>query len=203
MQEEFRPGFGRGLTVVMAGAAVIVLVFIFSTEGVGAAMLTLPWLCLFMTCCWATFWRPCVVVSDARIRLVNVTRTIDVPWPALLEVDTRYALTLKTAYGSFAAWAAPAPGAGSALRTSMRSRRAYDPTDPDAEPTSSSIGDLAGTSSGDAATIVRRRWERLREAGHLDSPQLEFDAPPIRWHWQIGLLVAGFGALSIGTLFLG
>jgi hypothetical protein len=203
VNDEFHPAFGRGLTVAVAVAAVITFVFIISSSGMRDALLTLPWLCLFVTCCWAVFWRPGVVVSDAGIRLVNVTRTIDVPWPALLEVETRYALTLRTSYGRFTAWAAPAPGAGSALRTSMRSRRTYDTTDPDDEPASSSMGDLEGTASGDAATMVRRRWDRLREAGHLDAPQLEFEAPPTHWHWETGLVVAGLAVVSVGTLFLG
>lgn len=203
MHEEFRPAFGRGLTIVMAVAAVVALVFVLATEGVANALLTLPWLCLFVTACWAIFWRPTVIVSDAGVRLVNVTRTIDVPWPALLDVETRYTMTLHTAYGRFGAWAAPAPGAGTALRTSMRSRPARRSDDTDGEVASSSMGDLAGTSSGDAATIVRRRWERLREAGHLDDPQLEFDEPPIRWHWEIGAVVAGLGIVSVAALFVG
>src|SRR5690606_19280568 len=77
VHDEFRPGFGRGLTVVMAVAAVAAFGFVAATEGATDALLTLPWLCLFVTCCWAIFWRPCVVVSDAGVRLVNVTRTID------------------------------------------------------------------------------------------------------------------------------
>lgn len=200
MHEEFRPGFGRGLTVLVAAGALFVLVFVAVTNGVADALLTMPWLLFFVTCCWAIFWRPCVVVSDAGVRLVNVTRTIEVPWPALLDVETRYALTLVTAYGKFAAWAAPAPGAGSALRTSMRSRRAHDA---DEQVESSLMGDLAGTSSGDAAMIVRRRWERLRDAGYLDDPKLEFEEPPVRWHWEIGAIVLGLAAASVVTLFLG
>ena len=62
------------------------------------------------------------------------------------------------------------------------------------------MGEMAGTSSGDAATIVRRRWERLRAEGFLDDPRLEFDKPPIRWHWQVGLVVVALAALSIGSL---
>ncbi len=201
MHEEFRPGFGRGLTVVVATAAVFALVFVAATNGFADALVTLPWLCLFVTCCWAIFWRPSVVVSDAGVRLVNVTRTIEVPWPALVDVETRYALTLVTAYGRFAAWAAPAPGAGTALRTSMRSRPARSDAD-DEIITSASMGDIPGTSSGDAATIVRRRWERLRDAGYLDDPKLEFERPPIRWHWEIGAAVIGLAALSVGTLLL-
>ena len=125
MIEEFRPGFGRGLTAVIAIAGVATLMFVAATSGPVDALLTLPWVALFALSAWATFWRPRVVVSDGGVRLVNVTRTIDAPWPAITDVETRYALTLVTVYGRFAAWAAPAPGAGAALRTAMRSRPRY------------------------------------------------------------------------------
>jgi hypothetical protein len=198
VNEEFRPGFGRGLTIIIAIVGVAILVFVAATSGFDDALLTLPWVALFAVSAWAIFWRPRVVVSDGGVRLVNVTRTIDAPWPAITDVETRYALTLVTAYGRFAAWAAPAPGAGPALRTAMRSRpRAAEG---DEEITAVSMGDMPGTASGDAATLVRRRWERLREDGFLDDPRLEFDKPPIRWHWQIGLVVAALAALSIGSL---
>ena len=198
MVEEFRPAFGRGLTVVTAVLGVVVVVFVAATSGAGDALATLPWALLFTACCWAIFWNPRVVVSDGSVRLVNVTRTIDVPWPSIVDVETRYALTLVTTYGRFAAWAAPAPGAGGALRTAMRSRpRAVDGVD---QVHAVTMGEVPGTASGDAATIVRRRWKRLRADGFLDEPRLEFDAPPIRWHWQIGLVVAGLAALSVFTL---
>ncbi len=200
MEEEFRPGFGIGVTVLVAAIAVVSLVVVAISAGITDTLLTLPWMALLVTCCWAIFWRPKVVVSDAGVRLVNVARTIDVPWPALVDVETRYTLTLQTTYGRFAAWAAPAPGAGSALRTAVRSRGTADaPT----TPSGVSMGELAGTASGDAASVVRRRWERLREAGHLDDPRLEFERPPVRWHWQIGLLVAALAVLCVASLFVG
>jgi hypothetical protein len=201
VEEVFRPGFGRVLSIALAAGGVISLASITVNSGLIDAALTVPWLALFGTCVWAIFWRPHVVVSDAGVRLVNVTRTIDVPWPALIELDTRYALTLTTSYGRFAAWAAPAPGAGAALRSSMRSRSRRDPADGDIQ--TSSMGELAGTASGDAAFVVRRRWEQLRAAGHLDAPRLEFDQAPIRWHWGLAAAVVGLSALSVMTLFLG
>ncbi|MGB3737705.1 MAG: PH domain-containing protein [Ilumatobacter sp.] len=204
MNEEFRPGFGRGLTVLVALIAAVTAVTVTVTSGLTDALLTLPWLALLAATCWAFFWRPSVVVSDAGVRLVNVTRTIDVPWPAVNDVDTRFALTLETAYGRFRAWAAPAPGAGSALRSSMRMRRPAS-TDPDdvVEHESSSMGDIAGSASGEAARIVRRRWEGLRDAGFLDDPQLEFDQAPVQWHWRVGATVLGLVVASVATLFMG
>ena len=204
MHEEFRPGFGRGLTIFVAAIAVISSVVVLVTAGVTDTLLTVPWLALLVATCWAFFWRPSVIVTDAGVRLVNVTRTIDVPWPAVEDVDTRFALTLDTAYGRFAAWAAPAPGAGTALRSSMKARRrpSDDPDDPVVIETSS-MGDLAGSPSGEAAKIVRRRWERLRDDGFLDDPQVEFEKAPITWHWRIGLGVGALAAASVATLFLG
>jgi hypothetical protein len=197
VEEVFRPAFGRGLSVVVAVLGVAVVAFVAATSGVTDAVLTLPWVLLFVASCWAIYWRPCVVVSNGGVRLVNVTRTIDVPWPSITDVETRYALTLVTAYGRFAAWAAPAPSAGTALRTAMRSR---PPAGEDEVVRTVTKGEMAGTPSGDAATMVRRRWDRLRADGFLDDPRLEFEAPPIRWHWKIGLLLAGLAALSLGSL---
>jgi hypothetical protein len=194
--EEFRPTFGHGLTVVAAVLGTAILVFIATTSGLDDALVTLPWVLLFTMCCWAIFWNPRVVVSDGGVRLVNVTRTIDVPWPSITDVQTRYALTLVTAYGRYAAWAAPAPSAGSALRTAMRTR----PRAVDGDVEAVTMGEIPGTASGDAATIVRRRWDRLRAEGFLDDPRLEFDKPPIRWHWKTGSTVAGLVALSVGSL---
>jgi hypothetical protein len=197
VNEEFRPALGKGLTVAIAAVAVVSIVTILVTSGLSDALLTLPWMALFVTCCWAVFWNPRVVVSDAGVRLVNVTRTIDVPWPALVGIETKYSMTLDTAYGRFGAWAAPAPGAGSALRASIRDHRAGKLDQPVRAAT---LGELAGTSSADAATIVRRRWEQLRDAGHLDDPRLEYERPPIHWHWAIGAAVLGLSLVSVATL---
>ena len=201
VREVFRPGFGRGLTVVLGCSCVVSLVVVAARSGSTETLLTLPWVALFMTCCWAIFWRPSVEVSDAGIRMVNVTRTIDVPWPAVVDVETRYALTLDTAYGRFSAWAAPAPGAGPALRAAMRNRpRRHDGDGSDETVRSVTMGELAGTASGEAAMIVRRRWERLKDAGFLDDPQLEFDRAPIRWHWRVGASIVALTAISLATL---
>lgn len=201
VREVFRPGFGRGLTVVLGCVAVLSLAIVATRSGLVSMLLTLPWVALFMTCCWAIFWRPSVEVSDAGVRLVNVTRTIDVPWPAVVGVETRYALTLDTVYGRFSAWAAPAPGAGPALRAAMRSLPPQSDAGADADATRSvTIGDVQGTPSGDAAEIVRRRWQRLQDAGFLDDPQLEFERAPICWHWRIGATIVVLAAISAATL---
>jgi hypothetical protein len=182
----FRPGFGRVLTVVVVVVCAVALVAV-ALQGPLAALRTLPWLLLFAGGCWALFWRPEVVVDDGGVRVVNPFRTIDLAWPAILAVDTKWALTLVTSYGRFTAWAAPAPG----LRQTLRS----SPTETKHLPKSTMRaggvrpGDLPSTSSGSAALLIRRKWEELRDAGYLDDPRLERDRAPVRWH--VPLLAAG------------
>jgi hypothetical protein len=187
----FRPGFGRVLTIAVVAVCAIALVAV-AVQSVGAALRTFPWLALFAGACWALFWLPEVAVDDGGVRLVNPFRTIDLAWPAIQAVDTKWALTLTTAYGRFTAWAAPAPGARQTLRGS--------PTEAKHLPASTMgpggmrPGDLPSSSSGAAALMVRQKWEQLRDAGYLDDPRLEHDRPPVRWHRE---LIATAAALVV------
>lgn len=186
-------------TVMVLTAAAAVLVVI--DEGPGMILSVWPWLGLVAGLAWAVYWRPEVAVSDGGVRLVNVWRTIDVPWPALRAIETKWALTLETVWGTYRAWAAPAPGRG-ALRQQWRNQRdparAIDrrvpglPAGHYGRPS-----DMVHTDSGAAAQVVNERWKRLREAGHLDGELagvVEQGRPPVRWHWETfaagGVLVA-------------
>ena len=194
MPEEVSSRSGRvlvvAIAVVCAGATLAIGIF----DSWKNAALTAPWMALFVLAAWATFWRPCVVVSDAGVRLVNVSRTIDVPWPALQGIETRWALTLVTAYGRYTAWGAPAPGAYSAFRAvGTRHRDTLAAGDDTVRP-----GELPDTPSGEAAELVQRRWAKLRAAGHLDQPQLERDRATVTWH--IGTAAAAVALLALGVL---
>jgi hypothetical protein len=176
-----RPTFGRVLTVLVGVVCLVALIMSVLHEG-WPGFLTAPWLLLAAGACWAVFWRPEVRVDDAGVHLVNVLRTVDLPWPSIQLVDTKWALALTTSYGTFTAWAAPT--------STRRSGQEISPGDLEAMPSSTfgvgrSIrpGDSPTAPSGQAAMVIRRRWEELRDAGHLDAPQLEFDRPPVRWHW--------------------
>ena len=172
------------------------VIWVICTVGVGRQLLTsvasaltlLPFLALVSFGVWAVYWRPSLRVDDGGVRLVNVLRTIDLPWPAIQRIDTKWALTLFTAYGKFTAWVAPAPG----IRSTARLGHARRSEVAESALAGDSIrpGDLPGSPSGDAAVLVRRRWEELRDAGHLDDPRLEFTAVPVRWHWEIIAVIA-------------
>jgi hypothetical protein len=182
MPTTFRPTFGRVLSI---GVWLVCLLTIVLSIRSGMALVLglLPWMLLASGAAWMVFWNPRVVVDDGGVHLVNLLRTIDVPWPAIQNVDTKWALTLTTAYGTFTAWAAPAPGGLSTARRISRTDRDAIPASAKDEYGAVRPGDLPDSPSGSAATVVRRRWEELRDAGWLDDPQLEHEAVPVRWHW--------------------
>lgn len=196
---EFRPRLGRALTVAVAVLAVAGVVLT-AVDDPAAALRYAPVFALAAVLVWAVFGRPTVLVSDGGVELRNVLRTIELPWPAIERIDTKYALTLYTAYGVYAAWAAPAPSRVQALTATREDTRHL--------PESSYIGggirpgDLAGTASGDAAAYIRRRWQELHDAGHLDTPRLERDAPRVRWHVLPILGVAVLTAVAVVALRL-
>ena len=207
MPDVLKPWYGRPLTVATALLAAGIVVVTGMRESWGGAIALAPWTALFTLACWACFWRPEVRVSDAGITLTNVSRTIEIPWPALQGIDTRWALCLVTAYGRFTSWSAPAPGARAAIKSMaasnpasarllgnpVRAGRRHLEADAAARP-----GDVADTPSGSAAAMVQRHWDRLRVAGHLDDPRLERERPVIRWH--IATAAAALGLLIIGLV---
>ena len=200
VDEVFRPQWGRVLCVIVGAICAISLVTLIATDGVSAAWSAGPALVLVTGACWALFWRPAVVVHDGGVRLVNVFRTIELPWPSIERVDTKWALTLYTVYGRFTGWAAPAPG----MQESVRNTRRDSQHLPESAWTSegSRPGDLPSSSSGGAALLIRRRWEALRKAGHLDEPRLEWDRPPITWHLRQLAIGIGLIGLSVAGLVL-
>ncbi len=198
VHDVFRPWFGRALTIAVGCICAVSLVALVASDGVRAVWQVGPWLALVAGACWATFWRPEVMVDDGGVRLVNVLRTVHVPWPAIQAIDTKWALTLITAYGRFTAWAAPAPGVHQAVRATRH----------DAEHLPMSAlrgngirpGDLPSSPSGDAALTIRRRWEHLRDAGFLDDPRLEHEQVPMAWH--VRTIVGAAVLVVLGTVSL-
>jgi hypothetical protein len=186
VREEFRPWFGPALCVGIGLICVVAAVGLLVRDGLGA-LPALPFLALVGGACWAVFWRPVVAVDDGGVRLVNVLRTIDLPWPSILAIDTKWALTLITAYGQFTAWAAPAPGIHEAIRATKRDAQDL----PESTFTVEGIrpGDLPSSSSGGAAMVIRRRLQELRDSGYLENPRLEHERAPVTWH--VATIVGG------------
>ncbi|QAY71825.1 PH domain-containing protein [Xylanimonas protaetiae] len=197
---EYRPRFGRGLAVGVAVLGVGGLVVSAVTDWRATLTFVAP-VALVVLWVWAAYWRPAVIVSPASVELRNVTRTIELPWPTIERVDTRYALTLHTAYGDYAAWAAPAPGRAQAVRAPKDAGQNL----PESTYRGGTVGsgDLMVGASGQAAAIVRARWEELRDAGLLDDPRLERGRPRVRWHVATLAAMGVLLAASVLTFTLG
>lgn len=202
MSVVFRPRLSRYLPPTAAALGVVALGLVVATDGIRGATTAAPWVALLVGLVWAAYGRPHLMIDDSGILVVNVFRSVKIPWPAVQRIDTKWALTLYTAYGKITAWAAPAPGAVATRLATPRDLRGlpestYGPGE------SIRPGDLPQYPSGAAAGMVRRRWETLRDAGHLDNPRLEFQRPPVTWHWAtigvgIALVVLGVAPILMG-----
>ncbi len=201
MPHRYRSRFGRGLAVVIWMLSGLALVAMLTQSGIDGLLRGAAWALLPALLVWAMFWRPCVIVDDGGVELVNVFRTIRLPWPSINEVDTRWALTLHTAYGRYAAWAAPASGWQPGRRMTEQDARAV-PTEQSESGKSLRASDSPYSPSGEAAIEVRRRWRRLSDAGYLDRPRLEFDRAPVRWDVPLLAAVAALGVWAVAGLLL-
>lgn len=145
---------------------------------------------------WFALWRPAVTVDDDRVLVRNVFRTVSVPWAALIDVDTKYALTLVTPHRRVTALAAPAPGRHTVMWANRQDvtglpERTYDSV------RSIRPGDLTQSHSGAAALLVRRHWERLAEEGRIDLGSADTTTVEVRWH---PLTVAVAVLLAVATV---
>ncbi|WP_427018811.1 PH domain-containing protein [Pseudarthrobacter sp. P1] len=130
------------------------------------------------------FWFPTVVVAPDAVVLRNPLRTISIPWDALINVDTKYALTLATVKGSFTAWAAPAPGVLGTYRAKPADARGL-PYSSYGAGGAMRPGDLKNSDSGAAAYLVRTRWAALAEAGTLNVEATETATASVRCNWAL------------------
>jgi hypothetical protein len=150
---------------------------------------------------WLLFWMPAVVVHDLGTTLENPFRSIEVPWAALVNVDTRYALTLVTPVRSYASWAAPAPGIWGGRNARPEDLKglpaaSYGPA------MSLRPGDLKGTDSGQAARLVRSRWEELIESGSLEAGNADTTKVRVTFRWTAIVTTAVLLAASYWGVIL-
>lgn len=138
---------------------------------------------------WFLFWAPCVRVSPGEVVIDNPSRLVRLQWPQITFIDTKWALEIHTEHGRYTAWAAPAPGRHTVMRQT-RGDLKHVPRDA-YELGTIRPGDIPTSDSGAAASVVRRTWESLREAGHLDNARPESPLPDTRIHWvRLAVLLA-------------
>lgn len=163
-----------------------------------------PGMVLAATLVYAVLVRPAVEVTPTGVALRNVVRDVVVPWAALTEVRTRYALTLVTTDGRrFTAWAAPASGRHTDARLTLREVQTLGLGSDEELPTASAS---TASQSGAVAAWVRREWGRSVETGGAplyptdgEAPLYPTDdAPVVRTHLARGVLVvAGVSAMLV------
>ncbi|WP_295124921.1 PH domain-containing protein [uncultured Leifsonia sp.] len=194
-REVFVSRFNRVLAVLIWAAAAALIVGLLVSVHDARLLYVVP-CALFAFIGWAMLWRPRLTVADEGIEVVNVTRTIRIPWQALIHVDTKYALTLYTPGRKFPVWSAPAPGTARTLRAT-RQETAGRVGKPKVADSVRRPGDLLSTESGAAAEVVRRRWAALQQSGAIDSGLADETPVSIRWH---STTLAVLVVLTAGTL---
>jgi len=134
---------------------------------------------------WAVFWEPHVMVSPDGVTVANVWRTVEVPWGAVEQVESRWGLRLHTTRGRVSAWATPARGKLALSR---------QPSLPDAllDPASSAHRSLPGD-----AELVARVIETRLLAGADDGGTVA-----ARPNWRTVVAVLGTAALAVATVSL-
>ncbi|WP_066295754.1 PH domain-containing protein [Arthrobacter luteolus] len=183
----FRPRTTLWFTGIAGLLALAAMVSAVLSSGLSGLLATAPLLLIPAAASWL-FWYPSVRVNANGVVLHNPVRTIAVPWAGLIHVDTRFALKLVTPSGSYTAWAAPAPGVWGTHAGKPEHVRNL-PGSTYGAGGSVRPGDLSHTDSGQAARMVRSRWEALVNAGAIDPDQTETARAEIsvNWRWLLGL----------------
>ena len=195
----FRLRYGRWLSAVTIAVALSGVGGLAATADV-AAITRYVWpLLLLAVLAWALFWQPQLRIETQGLIVRNVFRTIELPWPAIERVDTKYALTLYTSIGVFSVWAAPAPGRHASSSATLGSV-GFLPRRMLGVGGSIRPGDLPSSESGAAAYIIRQRYDELLEAGLIAG--VEPGTARIRLHLPIIVSTAVLVVLSLLGAFL-
>jgi len=67
--------------------------------------LFVAWLLLGSAVAWTVFVRPCVVLDQDGVHLRNILRDVDIPWPLVSDVETRWNLKVWSGDDGYTAWA--------------------------------------------------------------------------------------------------
>lgn len=199
MVENARPIFRSNTNrfIAFAGWGLLGLGFVASfLTGSPRGLLGLVPIAVIALGIWELFWRPEVRVENADVVLVNVFHTIRIPWAKIIDIDTKWAMTIITPDRRYRAAAAPAPGAAS--RPDMTGARHS------ARASAGSINkaDAPGTDSGNAAALVRGRLKAMADDGTLPIGQAAETHVTVRVHWVSIAVILALTAASAPALLL-
>lgn len=187
--ETFRSRLAQGLAVLTAVIAAVAFVTFVTEEGLTAVLTTLAPVTLAGVLGWAVFWNPRAEVSDDGITIVNVWRTIHVPWRRFKQADSKWALAVTTTDGrTFTSWAVPAgSGFGARMAPNRQQHGGWAPTE----------RKLGSTGTAEAAALAIA--ERVREL-----PKPDGAGAPVTTTVNTRLLavLAGLAVLSVLSVTL-
>lgn len=185
----------RTRSSTLVGAALLALVVVLLADALlrgrwDVAVLSLPALGLVVVAAVEVFLRPGLRLHPGGITVVNPLSTIEVPWPAIADVRTRFHVSIETRSGRLiGSWGAPAA--------------------PRIKPSAAgSLGDWSGGTaahpggsapSSAAHRVIDSYWAEFAESAARE----ELAEPVHRWHWvAVGALVA-LVIVVIGQLVVG
>ncbi|HMM82672.1 MAG TPA: PH domain-containing protein [Terrimesophilobacter sp.] len=194
----FHSRFNRVLAVVtwllcLSGVVAVIV------AGRQDALRYLPLIALVAWLTWAGLWHPALRLNDEAITVVNTFATTVVPWAALINVDTKYALTLLTPHRRVVVTVAPAPGR---IATALSNRDVKGISAPRGADGSMRPGDLPNSDSGAAAHLVRQRWESLLASGRIDVGTADEVRVDRRIHWPTILVGSALGIATVAAVAL-
>ncbi len=174
-----------GVVGALAGFALLIAVLLSSRRD----WTVISSIVLALVLLWLYVVRPSAQVSDRGIRLVNPLHVVELSWPAIGEVRSKWALELVAAGQSYIAWGVPAE-TGRPRRSGGAVRR---------------TGTLAprGRQGRVEARAVAAEIKALIEA---DRRRRDGATPKVARRWwdplSVALLVVGFAGF-VGSIFLG
>ncbi|GAB3074674.1 hypothetical protein GCM10027053_45630 [Intrasporangium mesophilum] len=186
-----RPGSAVGISVA---GGIVGLALLVPAVGTSQRSWTLiSSIVLGLVLLWLFVYRPCAVIHAEGIRLVNPMRVVDLTWPAISEVRSRWTLELFSDGKRYTAWGVPAdpgrPRHGRQLLT-IPTNRLKQKSAADAEPKKPKL---------DAQLVAAEVEERMA----ADRRRKDGRTPRIAvQHWDpvaVGLLLAAVAFFVIGT----
>lgn len=174
----------RARSSTLVGIALLALVGVLLADALlrgrwDVAVLSLPALGLVVLAAVEVFLRPGLRVHPGGITVVNPLSTIEVPWPAIADVRTRFHVSIETRSGRrIGSWGAPA---APRIRPSAAGSRGNS--------AGGTVADSDGWAPSSAShRVIESYWARFGVSAAPDAPV----APLRRWHW---VTVGAGGAL--------
>jgi hypothetical protein len=101
-----RPGSAIGVGVVggLAGLALLVPALLSGDR----SWVLISSVVLALVLVWLFVVRPCAVIHDEGVRIVNPLRSIDITWPMIEDIKSKWALELFSGGRKYTAWGIPA-----------------------------------------------------------------------------------------------